>query len=100
MNKNSLSVAQLDAISDLQQRLDDLRKQIGVADRGSILFRAEISFGDDECIIVEADGFGGAVLRIVDGVYPTDFVTRQELEYATEWDAVIAAKAFQKQYAE
>ena len=91
MNKASLTQAQLEAITSLQEPLDSLRRQLGVADRGVILYRSEVSCADAEFIVVEADGFGGATLRRGDGNYPTDFLTLQELEYATEFDAVKAA---------
>ena len=51
-----------------------------------------MSYTGAEFIVVEADGFGGATLRRGDGNYPTDFFTLQELEYATEFDAVKAAE--------
>lgn len=92
MNKASLTQTQLEAITNLQEKLDSLRHQLGVADRGAILYRAEVSYADPEFIVVEADGFGGATLRRGDGNYPTDFLTLQELEYATEFDAVRAAE--------
>lgn len=92
MNKASLTQAQLEAITSLQENLDSLRRQLGVADRGVILYRSEPSYADDEFIVVEADGFGGATMRRGEGNYPTDFLTFQELEFATEFDAVRAAK--------
>jgi hypothetical protein len=92
MNKVSLSQAQLEAITSLQEKLDSARRQLGVADRGVILYRSEASYGDAEFIVVEADGFGGATVRRGDGNYPTDFLTLQELEFATEFDAVRAAE--------
>ena len=92
MNKVSLSQAQLEAITSLQEKLDSLRRQLGVADRGVILYRSEPSYADDEFIVAEADGFGGATMRRGEGNYPTDFLTLQELEFATEFDAVRAAQ--------
>ena len=92
MNKVSLSQAQLEAITSVQEKLDSLRRQLGVADRGVILYRSEASYADAEFIVVEADGFGGATMRRGVGNYPTDFLTLQELEFATEFDAVRAAE--------
>jgi hypothetical protein len=97
MNKIPLTNAQLDAITSLQEKLDALRKSIGVSDRGCILYRSELSYGEDECLVVEADGLGGAVLRIVDGIYPDNCMIRQELEFATEFDAVKAAELYRQQ---
>ena len=92
MIKASLTQAQLEAITNLQEELDSLRRQLGVADRGVILYRSEASYADAEFIVVEADGFGGASVRRGEGNYPTDFLTLQELKFATESDAVRAAE--------
>jgi hypothetical protein len=92
MNKVPLVSAQLETVTALQSKLDTLRKSIGVADRGSVLYRSEVSYGEEECIVVEADGLGGAVLRRVTGRYPTDCLSLEEHEYATEFEAVKAAE--------
>ena len=49
---------------------------------------------DEEIILVEADGFGGAVLRVVEGNYPMDFYTREEQAFSTEAEALRAAELF------
>ena len=92
MNKVPLTSAQLESVMALQSRLDTLRKSIGVADRGSVLYRSEVSYGDDECIVVEADGLGGAVLRRVAGRYPTDCQSLEEHNFTSEFEAVRAAE--------
>ena len=92
MNRIPLTQTQLEAITSLQKKLDSLRRQLGVADRDVILYRSEASYADAEFIVVEADGFGGAAVRRGEGNYPTDFLTLQELEFATEFDAVRAAE--------
>jgi hypothetical protein len=92
MNKASLKQAQLEAITSLQEKLDSLRRRLGVADRGVILYRSEVSYADAEFIVVEANGLGGATMRRAEGNYPTDFMTLQELQFATEFDAVRAAE--------
>lgn len=96
MNKASLTQAQLEAITSLQEKLDSLRRQLGVADRGAVLLRSEVSYADDEFIVVEADGLGGATMRRGEGNYPTDFLTLQEFEMATEFDAVKAADDYRQ----
>ena len=62
--------------------------------RGGILHRFDASHCDEEIILVEADGFGGAVLRVVEGNYPMDFYTREERNFATEAEALHAAESF------
>ena len=60
---------------------------------GVALYRADMSYGDDEIALVEADGFGGAVLRVVEGNYPVDYNTREEKSFSTEAEAVSKAEA-------
>jgi len=94
MNNSSLTQSQFEPIADLQERLDALRRQYGVADRSAILYWSRVGYADDEFLVVEADGFGGALFRRGVGNYPGDFLTVQEVEYATEYDAVTAAEHF------
>jgi hypothetical protein len=68
-----------------------MRQRIGIADRGKVLFRADLSYGDDEAVIVEADGLGGGLLLVVEGNYPVDFLTRGQFAYPTEIEASDAA---------
>jgi|SRR5580692_9550240 hypothetical protein len=75
----------------LQSRLDGIRERLGINTRGEILFRADLSYGDDEVLLVEADGFGGGVLRVVEGNYPVDYLIRDEREFSTEAEAFEAA---------
>jgi len=81
-------------IAQAQGRLDELRKRLGVSDRGQVLHRFDASHCDEEIIIVEADGYGGAVFRVVEGNYPMDFFTREEQAFPTEAEALRAAESF------
>jgi len=83
-----------DSVARLQTELDSLRKQLRISERGQVLYRYDASYCDEEIILIEADGFGGAVLRIVEGNYPTDFLTREEQFFQTEDEAVKAAELF------
>ncbi len=76
-----------------------MRKQLGISERGQVLYRFDASYCDEEIILVEADGFGGAVLRVVEGNYPADFLTREEQVFKTEYEAVIAAELFHQNVA-
>jgi hypothetical protein len=78
-------------IARLQSRLDDIRNRLGISARREVLFRADLSYGDDEVLLVEADGFGGGVLRVVEGNYPVDYLIRDEREFSTEAEAFEAA---------
>ena len=70
-----------------------MRQRLNVSAPGVVLYRADVSYGDDEVAYVEADGLGGAVLRVVEGHYPVDYFTREEKEFLTEVEAVRAAEA-------
>lgn len=94
MKKTPLNMTQRKLIANLQGELDALRQHLGISQRGDILYRAEVSYANDEFIVVEADGLGGAVLRVAEGNYPVDYLTREEHEFATELDAVSAAESF------
>jgi hypothetical protein len=43
-------------------------------------------------VVVEADGFGGARLSVVQGNFPIDFVARVQKDFRTEARAVFAAE--------
>ena len=92
MKQAPLTTAQFEAVTKLQSRLDKLRMKFGIADRGSLLYRSEVSYAKDECIVVEADGLGGALMRVVEGPYPTDCNSLEEQKFATEFEAVKAAE--------
>jgi len=95
MNTKPLKPSAKQRISALQNQLDDVRRRLNVSSPGVVLFRADLSYGDDEVVLVEADGLGGAVLRVVEGNYPVDYNTREEKSFLTEIEAVSAARALQ-----
>ena len=99
MSTNPINPADRQLIANLQSQLDDLRQHLQIGDRGKLLFRADLSYGDDEVVLVEADGFGGAVLRVVEGNYPVDYLTREERAFSTEAEAEVAATALCSQRA-
>jgi len=94
MNSNPLNPTDRQLISRLQSQLDEVRQRLNVSAPGVVLYRADVSYGDDEVAYVEADGLGGAVLRVVEGNYPVDYFTRKEMKFSTEAEAVRAAEAF------
>lgn len=94
MNSKPLNQTDRQLINRLQNQLDEARQRLNISAPGVVLYRADVSYGDDEVAYVEADGLGGAVLRVVEGNYPVDYFTREEKEFATEAEAVRAAEAF------
>ena len=67
--------------------------QLNLAVRVPRRHLSDAAEGDDDVAVVEADGVGGAILRVVEGNYPVDYYTREEKEFPTEAGAVRAAEA-------
>ncbi len=84
--------ARLAELRILQKRADALRKELGISRPGEVIFLASYDGIDDDVVIVEADGFGGAKTRIVEGNYPVDYVTKFERSFPSEHQAEAAAE--------
>ena len=52
-----------------------------------------LSLSSDGMVIVEADGFGGATISVVEGNYPIDYITKVEKFFPSQKDAEAAAEA-------
>ena len=92
MNTKPLSPVDRQLLLRLQGELDELRARLQIFERGCILFRADLSCCDDRVVLVEADGLGGAVMRVIEGNYPVDYSIYEEREFPTESEAVAAAE--------
>jgi hypothetical protein len=82
----------LEELRKLEKKSQQLRKSLGVSNRGEVIFHAPNSMWSDNDIVVEADGVGGAKLLVVEGNYPIDYVTKSEQVFATEDGACEAAE--------
>lgn len=76
----------------LQAEAERIRQRLHISSPNSMVFRAPINPFDDEEIVVEADGFGGASLSIIEGNYPIDFLSLRETKFATERAAIREAE--------
>ena len=76
----------------LHDQLASLRSKFEISPPGTVLYSAFLSSLDDEMLLVEADGFGGATMNIVAGNYPFDFITQFAKFFDTESAAVAAAE--------
>jgi hypothetical protein len=92
MDQTHIEKSDKDLIFELQSRLDELRERLGVSARGELLFREDLFHVGDRVVVVEADGYGGAVLRVVEGNYPLDYLVREEKAFSTEAEAEDAAE--------
>ncbi|PYL78305.1 MAG: hypothetical protein DMF26_01075 [Verrucomicrobia bacterium] len=76
----------------LQAESEGIRRRLRISSPNSIVFRAPIDPVDEEEVVVEADGFGGATLSVVEGNYPIDFLCLRETRFRTERAAIQAAE--------
>ena len=79
-------------LKHLHSESENIRQRLGISPPNSVIFRAAIDPIEDEEVVVEADGFGGAKLSIVEGNYPIDFLTLRETRFAAERKAIRAAE--------
>ncbi len=76
----------------LQSELDALRKQLGISAPHEVIYQADLESFGDRSVVVEADGFGGATVCIVEGNYPIDFAIHQSKFFTSEEAACGAAE--------
>jgi hypothetical protein len=79
-------------LKHLHAESERIRERLHISSPNSVIFRAAINPVDDEEILVEADGLGGAKLSVIEGNYPIDFLSLRETRFATEVGAIMAAE--------
>ena len=84
--------AKLAELRSLQRRADSLRNELGISRAGEVTFLAAYNEMDDDIVVVEADGLGGATASVVEGNYPVDYVTKYERSFPSEREAEAAAE--------
>ena len=87
-----MAITDKSRLMELQKELDDLRGRLGVSDRGAVIYQRDLDVFGAESVVVEADGFGGAVLKRVSGNYPSDYLTNVEQSFSSEAEAAAAAE--------
>jgi len=88
MNKQS----KLSELKRLQTKVDLIRSELQISVPGKILSFHTVDASADDRILVEADGFGGATTRMIEGNYPIDFCTKYEKHFRSEKAAELAAE--------
>src|ERR1044072_2220373 len=78
-------------LRELEQESKTLRKTLGISRPDEVIFQASQDDWSDDEVIVEADGFGGATLLIVEGNYPIDYLVKSRREFTSEEQACEAA---------
>jgi hypothetical protein len=79
-------------LKELEKESATIRQRLGLSPPNTVIFRASIDPIEDEDLMIEADGFGGATLSIVEGNYPIDFQCLRETRFPTERAAIEAAE--------
>jgi hypothetical protein len=79
-------------LKHLHAESERIRKRLHISSPNSVIFRAAINPVDDEEVVVEADGLGGAKLSVIEGNFPIDFLSLRETGFATEAEAIMAAE--------
>jgi hypothetical protein len=82
----------LAALRTFETKAAAIRKELVISPPGMVIFSARWDAGDEESVIVEADGFGGATTRIVAGNYPVDFISKFVKFFISEEEAIAAAE--------
>ena len=88
MSRNS----QINRLRELAQKAERIRTAVGISKAGEVLFKAPESLWSENDVVVEADGFGGAKLLIVEGNYPIDYLIKSEQKFSSEEKACEAAE--------
>lgn len=84
---------EINKLRRLQRQADSIRTKLNISPPGAVVYKADLDIIGDESVVVEADGFGGAVTKIVEGNYPIDYYTKFESAFVTEDKAVARAEA-------
>ncbi len=80
-------------LRNLQSKADAIRRELGISPPGTVTFLTPGAAGSEDALIVQADGFGGATMSLIEGNYPLDYVTKFEKAFPTEEDAESAAES-------
>ncbi|HVM62268.1 MAG TPA: hypothetical protein VMV72_15520 [Verrucomicrobiae bacterium] len=85
--------AEIGRLRELQAEVDALRKKLGLSAPGEMVYCEPLTSCDAEEVVVEADGFGGATVSVVEGNFPMDYLTHKTKKFETEDAAVRAAES-------
>ncbi|MEW6542769.1 MAG: hypothetical protein AB1411_04065 [Nitrospirota bacterium] len=83
---------QLKQLKRLQAEVDAIRRDMGISAPDAVLYLSPLYALEDEVVVVEADGFGGATTCVVEGNYPVDYITKFEKHFVSEEKALRMAE--------
>lgn len=79
--------AQIEKLKHLQEEIDAIRSNLGISAPGTIIYQTD----NENLLLVEADGFGAATLRLIKGNYPIDYNVLYEKLFTSEQEAISMA---------
>jgi hypothetical protein len=79
-------------LKDLYQEAEVIRGQLQISEPKSMIYLSDVDAVNTKKVIVEANGLGAAVVRVIEGNYPVDFFIHAERQFAREHDAVSFAE--------
>jgi hypothetical protein len=82
----------LKQLQRLQAQADAIREDLGISAPGTVLYSSPLCALEDEVVLVEADGFGGATTCVVEGNYPVDYISKIEKHFSSEEKAICNAE--------
>lgn len=82
----------LKQLQRLQAQVDSIRDDLGISAPGEVLYSSPLCAIEDELVVVEADGFGGATICVVEGNYPVDYISKTEKYFPSEEKAICNAE--------
>lgn len=82
---------ELKRLQRLHITVDALRRKLGINAPGVVLYSSPLCALEDEVVVVEADGGGGATTCVVEGNYPVDYITKFEKHFDSEEEAIRTA---------
>ena len=82
----------LEQLHQLQAEVDTIRRDLGFSAPGTILFSSLLYTLENDVVLVEADGFGGATTCILSGHYPLDYIIKSQKHFTSEDEAISSAE--------
>lgn len=83
---------QIKELRRLQRQVDEIRRDLGLNGPGTIVYSSPLCALEDEVVLVESDGFGGATTCVIDGNYPIDYNIEFEKHLPCEEKAIEMAE--------
>jgi len=76
---DTLRDASLGRLRQLSDEAKELRRALAISGEGEVIFKGSLNFEED--VVVTADGFGGALLEIVEGNHPVNYQQKGQRFY-------------------